>query len=160
MYGHIFTASDLAQSRRDVLNQAKSGGALIRDSDGTGLVLVPQQHLELLRSQRALFESLLRLTAIFGRSRDQRRASDYGEFAWLEVFDDDDQREFHSEFVDALMRSFADETDTAVSECVAAWRVTARALANPKVREVLTSPGDESYATVGRPEERLNSERE
>ena len=58
---------------------------------------------------------------------------------WLEVFDDDDKREFFSDLTDAA--DLAERTGDVgeVETCLHEWRVTAQALADPQAQEALTA---------------------
>ena len=64
---HIYQASDLASKRRELMDAARAGLAQIRDTDGTGLVMVPQGRFELLRALREQFSRYIALEAIFER---------------------------------------------------------------------------------------------
>ena len=46
----IYTVSDLSRKRREVADAARRGLARIRDTDGTGLVLLPAQRYEVLEA--------------------------------------------------------------------------------------------------------------
>jgi hypothetical protein len=152
---HIYQASDLAQKRREVMQAARAGGAQIRDTDGTGLVLVPQGRFDLLQALRDQLSRFVSLEAAFERPVNERRPTDFGEFAWLSSFDEDDQREFRRELMVALAQCLSTESMAPVESCVRDWRTTARALANEKSRSVLTRPGDSdaSFSEVKRPEQ-------
>jgi hypothetical protein len=151
---HIYQASDLAGKRRELMDAARSGFAQIRDTDGTGLVLLPQGKFDLLRALRTHFSRFISLQAALERPRNERRVTDFGEFAWLAVFDEDEQLEFRRELVETLVQSLATDSVEPVEKCIADWRTTALALANEKARRVLTSPGEgeSSFDEVGRPE--------
>jgi hypothetical protein len=151
---HIYQASDLASKRRELMDAARAGFAQIRDTDGTGLVMVPQGRFELLRGLREQFSRYIALDAIFERPKEQRRVSDFGEFAWLWVFDEDDQLSFRHELMESLVHCLANDTIEPAERCVAEWRMTARALSSEKSRRILTSPGDDEgrFEEVTRPE--------
>lgn len=151
----IYQASDLAQKRREVIDAAKADGfAQIRDSDGVGLVLLPQGRFELLRALRDLLARFVALEATFERPAQERRVTDFGEFAWLTAFDADDQQEFRRELMGSLLQCLAMESVDPVEKCVRDWRTTARALSNEKSRRVLTGAGeaDSAFEQVRRPE--------
>lgn len=143
---NIFQASDLSAKRRQVMNTARSGFARIRDTDGTGLVLLPQRSFEFLRSLGQQLTKIVTLDAALQRPRKDRRPADYGELAWLTAFDEDDQETFRSEFLSALSQALAIESVAPADACIREWRVTARALANEKVRRALTSAGEPEAA--------------
>src|SRR5208283_1286528 len=94
---HIYAASDLARKRVEVMDAARAGVALIRDTDGTGLVMLEQQQFEFLRGIRELVSKWVMLDLALGRPFTERRSTDFGEFAWLTAFDNDDQVTFRQE---------------------------------------------------------------
>jgi hypothetical protein len=68
------------------------GGALLRDTDGFALTMVPLSQLEAITEvARTAVAALLAAAAL---SRGQVRPAELGQFAWLAVFDDDDRAEF------------------------------------------------------------------
>lgn len=148
----VFQASDLAGAkRREFLGAARKGGALLRDTDGFALTMVPLSLLEAITEvARTAVAALLAAAAL---SRGQVRPAELGQFAWLAVFDDDDRAEFFGELRDALAVAEATRDAGPVETCLRDWRTTARALSDPLAREILTGPGDDDYAEVTRPEE-------
>jgi len=76
----------------------------------------------------------------FERPATERRATDFGEFAWLTAFDEEDQLAFRRE--------------QPAERCIKEWRTTARALSNEKSRRILTGAGDDdaAFEEVARPE--------
>ncbi len=151
---HIYQVSDLATDRLELLATARAGVAQIRDKDGTGLVMLQQSDFNLLTALREQLSRFVSLEAAFQRPRAERRVNDYGHFAWLAPFDDDDQMEFRREYVEALAKGLSTDSTEPAEMCVRDWRMTARALGNEKVRKVLTSPGhsDVNFEQVNRPE--------
>jgi hypothetical protein len=148
----IFQASDLSGKRREVMDGARNGFVRIRDTDGMGLVMLPQRSFEFLTSARHLLAKLIQLEAALGRPRTERRVADYGEFSWLAAFDSDDETTFRLELIDAITQSLGTESTEPVEACIRAWRTTARALSTDRVRKALTSPGDVAYKEVRRPD--------
>lgn len=150
---HIYQASDLASKRRELMDAARLGFAQIRDTDGTGLVMLPQSRFDFLRALREQFSRFIALEGTLERAAKERRATDFGEFAWLTAFDDDDQLSFRRELLEALMQSLATDSVEPAERCIAEWRTTARALSNEKARRILTGPGDDdaAFEEVARP---------
>jgi hypothetical protein len=148
----VFQASDLAGAkRRDFLGAARTGGALLRDTDGFALTMVPLSHLEAITEvARTAVAALLAVAAL---GRGHVRPAELGQFAWLAVFDEDDQAEFFNDLRDALALAESTRDAAPVETCLREWRTTARALSDPVAREILTGPGDDNYAEVTRPEE-------
>ena len=151
---HIYQASDLASKRRELMDAARLGFAQIRDTDGTGLVMLPQGRFDFLRSLREQFSRFVALEGTFERPAKDRRATDFGEFAWLTAFDEDDQLTFRRELLEALVQSLAQDSVEPAERCISDWRTTARALANEKSRRILTGAGgdDAGFEEVTRPE--------
>lgn len=151
---HIYQASDLASKRRELMDAARLGFAQIRDTDGTGLVMLPQARFDFLRALREQFSRFVVLEGALERPAKQRRATDFGEFAWLTAFDEDDQRTFRRELLEALVQSLAVESVESAVRCINEWRTTARALSNEKSRRILTGAGDDdsAFEEVERPE--------
>jgi Family of unknown function (DUF6247) len=148
----VFQASDLAGAkRREFLGAAREGGALLRDTDGFALTMVPLAQLEAITEvARTAVAALLALAAL---SRGSVRPAELGQLAWLAVFDDDDRAEFFEELRDALSVAEATRDAVPVETCLRDWRTTARALSDPMRRAILTGPGDDDYAEVARPKE-------
>src|SRR5688572_10868079 len=138
---HIYQASDLAGKRRELIDAARAGFAQIRDTDGTGLVLLPRGRFELLSALRDQFSRFISLEAAFQRPKNERRVTDFGEYAWLTAFDDDDQVSFRRELMESLTQCLATDSLSPVEECIRDWRRTAQALSSEKARRVLTSRG-------------------
>lgn len=148
----VFQASDLAGAkRREFLGAAREGGALLRDTDGFALTMIPLAQLEAITEVAHTAVAALLAAAILGR--ETVRPADLGQLAWLAAFDDDDQAEFFGELRDALAVAEATRDATPVETCLREWRTTARALADPNRRAILTGPGDDDYDEVSRPHE-------
>jgi hypothetical protein len=149
----IYTASDLSTKRRELLDAARAGYAQIRDKDGTGLVVLPQEDFERLNELANLFLKLITLDSTFEKPAAERRSADLGEFAWLAAFDEDDQRTFRLELREALATSMGSRSTKPVEGCLNDWRATAAALSNEKGRRILTSKGEglDSFREVRRP---------
>ncbi|MGH9001130.1 MAG: hypothetical protein ACRDY7_17265 [Acidimicrobiia bacterium] len=152
MTSTIYQASDLAQRRREFIDEARKGCARLRDTDGAHLVMVPSGTFEVLVGLRDWLARDLRLELVLQRPWSERRPVEFGDLAWLSVFDDDDQMEFHRELHEALMLSLASDALEPVDRCLREWRTTAVALADETRRAVLTGAvsGDE-FEDVGRP---------
>ena len=148
----VFQASDLAGAkRREFLGAAREGGALLRDTDGFALTMVPLAQLEAITEiAQVAVAALLALAAL---SRGSARPADLGQLAWLAAFDEDDRAEFFEELRDALSVAAATRDAAPVETCLREWRTTAQALSDPLRRAILTAPGDDDYAEVDRPQE-------
>ena len=92
----VFQASDLAGvKRREFLGAAREGGALLRDTDGFALTMVPLAQLEAITEIAQV--AVAALVALAALGRDATRPADLGQLAWLAVFDPDDRAEFFGE---------------------------------------------------------------
>jgi len=150
--GTVFQASDLAGAkRRDFIGAARGGGALLRDTDGFALTMVPLSQLEAITE--VAHTAVAALLAVAALARGHTRPAELGQLAWLAVFDEDDRAEFFDELRDALALAEATRDAEPVETCLREWRTSARALSDPLAREILTGPGDDDYAEVTRPEE-------
>jgi hypothetical protein len=150
--GTVFQASDLAGAkRREFIGAARGGGALLRDTDGFALTMVPLSQLEAITE--VAHTAVAALLAVAALARGQTRPAELGKLAWLAVFDEDDRAEFFAELRDALALAEATRDAEPVETCLREWRMSARALSDPLAREILTGPGDDDYAEVTRPEE-------
>lgn len=133
----IFKVSDLAQNRTDLLQAAREGRARIRDTDGTGLVMLREEELQLIELVADWSRAHSRLQRLLHLGR-QPAVSELGEtLAWLRVFDLEDLQEFANELDDALVAARADQDSAVLRNCLHAWRVTARQLHDPLRRSVL-----------------------
>ena len=149
----IFQSSDLARERTKVISAARAGRAVVRDKDGTGLVMLPEADLAVLEGYAKWSQILQRLRAFLQTGREVSLA-ELGELAWLRFFDLDDRREFAEELHNCLIAGLADHDLTAVNEAVHAWQVTARQLEDPLRRTVLLGMADaEDFAEVTGPQE-------
>lgn len=148
----VFQASDLAGTRRrEFLGAAREGRALLRDTDGFALTLIPLSYFEAITEIASTAVAALVAAAVLSRS--QIRPAELGRFAWLAAFDEDDRAEFFDELRDALAVAEATRDSRPVETCLRDWRTTARALSDPLAREILTGPGDGDYVDIARPEE-------
>jgi hypothetical protein len=155
----VFQSSDLAGARRvEFLQAARAGGARLRDKDGTSLVMLPESHVDWLESMAQWATAHLRLQELLRRGVPPT-VSDLGELAWLRVFGLDDLSEFTGELNDALVTAHADRSADSLKDCVNAWRVTARQLADPLRQEVLLGTHDaQDFVETQRPSAELDSD--
>lgn len=132
----IFTASDLANKRTEILDRARQGLAQIRDKDGTSLVMLPERRLRMLEEIAKWSRAHMRLEELLRREAAPD-VGDFGDLAWLRVFEGEDLQEFVEDLHAALIAAHADEDVSVLDECVRAWRVTARQLEDPLRRQIL-----------------------
>lgn len=148
----IFQASDLTNQRRvEFLDAARSGGARLRDKDGTSLVMLPESRLVWLETMAKWSAVHLRLEELIRRGV-MPSVTDLGELAWLRAFDEEDLGEFLGELHEALVVANADQDPSRLEGCVAAWRVTARQLEDPLRRRILLGErSDPDFEDAPRP---------
>ena len=144
----MFQASDLSTHRRDFIGAGRAGGALLRDKDGFGLIMVPLGTWERVTQVSAVALNVLRTEAAL--ARPDVRAAEIP-FSWLLEFDEDDRQEFLSEIRDALSVAESAEDFGPVQACIRDWTLTAKALSDPTRRAILTGAGDDEYDEVARP---------
>ena len=137
----IFQTSDLANDRRRLLDTARAGRAIVRDKDGTGLVMLPEADLAVLEGYAKWSQLHQRLGYLLASS-GKLSVAELGELAWLRVFDSEDQKSFADELHDSLIAGLADNDLTSVHDTVKDWRITARQLEDPLRRSTLLGPTD------------------
>ena len=149
----IYTVSDLSRKRREVADVARRGLARIRDTDGTGLVLIPAQRYEVLEAVSLWADRLGVVERAQAKNHTERTPVDFGDLTWLRHFDDDDLVEFVSELRQALSLAYHDNDLTPLVDAFTDWKVTADELADPARREVLLGSVDSAdFVAVARPE--------
>jgi hypothetical protein len=149
----IFKVSDLAQSRTELLEAARHGRARVRDTDGTGLVMLREQELVLLEQLTTWSRALSRLEKLLKLGEPPTVRELGPELAWLRAFDPDDLQEFAEELDDALVAAQADGDAAPIENAVSAWRLTARQLEDPLRRSILLGTHVETdYLDISRPE--------
>jgi hypothetical protein len=137
MNGVIFQASDLAGNKRTAfIAAARDGRARLRDKDGKGLVMLPEHDLDVLETFARWSQLVGQLSAL-ARREGEIAVSEFGELAWLRVFDRDDMSEFLADVENALFASLADNDYNVLESTIADWRTTARQLEDPMRRSVL-----------------------
>ncbi|MPZ88731.1 MAG: hypothetical protein GEU81_11790 [Nitriliruptorales bacterium] len=149
----IYTVSDLDRKRRQVTNTARRGLARIRDTDGTGLVLLPARHYEVLEAVSLWADRLRVVERARTKSPHPPAPSDFGDLTWLRHLDEDDLAEFVADLRDAISLAYHDDDLAPLHETVRDWRATADELADPDRREMLLGAFEpEDFVGVSRPE--------
>jgi hypothetical protein len=132
-----YQATDLARHHREVLDAARSGQALLRDKDGTALVLAPAADVERTYEIAELALELIRARRAIDHDAVPRSAALYGDFAWMSVLPDDAQRRFLDELTEGLLVAASGTSLRPVELLLGDWRATAEAWADPDTREAL-----------------------
>ena len=87
----MFQASDTpGPKRREFIGAARDGGALLRDTDGFALTMVPLARLEAVTEIAQVAVAALLAVAVLGRG--SARPAGLGQLAWLAAFGEDDRR--------------------------------------------------------------------
>lgn len=124
----IYTASDLDRKRRDVIGAARRGVARIRDTDGTGLVMLSAKHYEVLEAVSWWHDRLEMAERACKKPARDRVAQDFGDLTWLRHLDDDDLATFMVEVRRAVSVAYHDDDVTELNQIVREWRATADGL--------------------------------
>ena len=132
-----YQATDLARNHRKVMAEARAGYALVRDKDGTTLILTPASDIERLRQLSDLALGLATLQRVLARPADQRAIALYGTFAWASALPAANQREFAEELADALLMANSGTSLEPVGELIGDWIATVEAWADPDTRDRL-----------------------
>jgi hypothetical protein len=150
----IFLPSDLNRRGRAILNAARQDVARIRDTDGTSLVVLPEERVRALEIVARAASNLALLEEILDHSPTPSPESLAAfDWAWLRVFDPEDLQEFVREARGAVVAAFRDRDPRLVDDLLHRWRVTAQALDDPLRRAILYGPVKlEDFIEVARPE--------
>ncbi len=123
--------------------EARAGYALVRDKDGTTLILTPASDVKRLRELADLALGLATLQRVLARPMDQRATALYGIFAWASVLPEENQRAFAEELADALLIATSGTSLEPVRELIGDWIATVEAWADPETRvRLLTNEPD------------------
>ncbi|MCV7230415.1 hypothetical protein [Mycolicibacterium komossense] len=106
--------------------------------------MLREARLEHVAAIRDYAVAYLTLDTAMKRARGERRTSDYGPWAFISVFDDDDIDEFLQEINDAIVRAASGEDHSTVDELIHQWQMGARTLSDPVAREILSGTTDTS----------------
>jgi hypothetical protein len=156
LHNRIYQTSDLAGAeRKTFIDAARRGRAYLRAPDGESLVMLRESVLETTSTIAEIALEYLNVLRVLNKPREERAPSDYGRWAFLEAFDDDDVNEFLLEMHPAIVRSASlarlDEVERTLSD----WQRSARTLADPISRSILLGEVDDGewleapYPNVG-----------
>lgn len=157
-----YIPSDLPSRYRAILDEAKAGGARVRDSDGTTILLLPEADVRALRTVSAAATNLAVVERVADQMSSRRPgASDYGEWSWLDVFDADDLSDFVREIREAIIVGAREGSAELLDEQLRAWRLTAQQAGDPLFRAVLhAGASEEDFVEVVRPTRSASSARQ
>ena len=143
-----FQATDLARHHRAVVDAARAGRALLRDKDGTALVLAPAADIERTYQIAALALDLIRARQAVDQEVGKRSAGLYGDLAWMSVLPDDAQRQFLDELAETLLVAASGTSLRPVEMLLDDWRASAEAWADLDTREAPPAEEPEPLADV------------
>lgn len=132
-----YQATDLARNHRQVVDDARGGVALIRDKDGTALVMTAASRFERATDIGDLAVSLVQLWQVLAEPADRRTTAAYGDFAWMGVLPEAAQRRFLAEMTERLLIVSSGGRLDQITELVADWLATAEAWRDTDTREAL-----------------------
>lgn len=146
----IYQPSDLAgNERKNFIADALECGARLRTTTGESLIMVRESELEFGAAMRDYAVAYLALDVAMRRERSDRRASDYGDWAFIRAFEDDDIEDFRIEINDAIVDAASAQDVAPIEKCLHAWQMSARTLADPVAQAILN--GTESTEMVNAP---------
>lgn len=142
-----YQATELARNHRQVVDDARDGIAVIRDKDGTALVMTTASVLERAQEIGGTAVGLVQVAQALAEPADRRTTSAYGDFAWLRPLPEDAQRRFLAEVADQLLVVASGGRLDLLTELVGDWLATAEAWVDADTREALLA--DESAPLLG-----------
>jgi hypothetical protein len=143
-----YQATDLARRHREVIGAARAGRALVRDKDGTMLVLAPAVDIERTDDIADLAVDLARARQAVDQGAGRHSPGVYGGLAWVSVLPDETQRLALDEITGALLVAASGTSLRPVELLLDDWRATADAWADPDTRAVLQAEETEPPAGV------------
>ena len=146
----IYQPSDLAGNhRKTFIAEALDSQARLRSTDGESLIMMREARFEHVAAVRDHAVAYLTLDMALRRPRKQRRPGDYGPWAFLDAFEDEDIEEFQQEVNDAIVRAASGRDHSPVERLLHEWRMSAETLSDPVAREILDGrSSDEDWVEV------------
>lgn len=138
--GTAYQVTDLVRNHREVVQRAKQGGALIRDKDGTALLLTLASDAARDDELMRVAADYLRLSTALGQAAGRRTLAAYGGFAWLVALEGEDQQEFLQELGDPLLVALSGGPLRPVTDLIEDWKATAATYADEELRGELSTP--------------------
>lgn len=139
----IYQTSDLAgATRREFINDAREGRAYLRTPDGESLVMLPSAELDTLGYFRDASIAYAMLDSALSRPRAERRAADFGAWAFISEMDDEDIASFHRNVTDAFIKALSASDPALLEQELTEWRRSAAAWSNPLTRSLIRGEFD------------------
>jgi hypothetical protein len=151
-----YLPADLQDRHRALLDEAKSGAIRVRDQDGTSMLLLPEARVRALQEVATAAVNLAKVERVLeSQAIDASAPREFGEWAWLEVFDSEDLREFVDDIREAISFGAREESSAQLDQELRAWRITAHRAEDPERRAILLGPfSEDDFIEVSRPEAR------
>ena len=135
-----FQATDLSRRHRDVLDAARSrGAAFIRDKDGVTFSVEPTAKVSHREHLVGWLLDAVRIGRALQRPSEERTPWDFGDLGWLADLDPDHQAEFLDGFLALLLKDATADYTSPIEQYLGDWQATARAWADPALREALSA---------------------
>lgn len=150
----VYETDDLPTRTQAIVDEARAGEARLRDRDGFGLVMLPEQRVRFLEVLSRCATNLVGIERDLASNTPLPLSPDaYGDWPWLKEFDAEDLQEFVREMRSVLMEANREVSLQQLEETLHAWQATAEALPDPVRREILLGrPRYEDFVEVTRPE--------
>lgn len=133
-----YQVTDFARRYRDVLDEAREHDVLVRDKDGTTLVVARAEEVSRNRELVSISSDLFRLYRSVATNHSDEVANS-GQFAWLSVFPDADRKLFLDEVMQPLLIALSGGPLRPLLDLFEDWKVTADLWADEGLREELTA---------------------
>jgi len=158
----VFQSTDLARNHREVVEVArKRGGAIIRDKDGTALLLTQAGDVARQADLLHHFRDLVQLQWILAATQASMpdigfdglaiqitEPGLYGDLAWVAVLSRADQEHFAYGLMQLLIATRGGQSLDALEEYLANWQATAETWRDEALRAELTGDVDEPLHDV------------
>lgn len=146
--GNAFQATDLQRNHRAVLDAARESSAVIRDKDGLLLLIQPAEEAQRGEYMANVLWSATCLDRALQLPPIRRGPAMYGDFAWISVMPDDDQKQFLQEVVDQVLVSRNSGSKEKLEDFIGDWKATALTWSDEDLRDELTSELDQPLYDV------------
>ena len=149
---HIFQTSDLAGAeRKTFIEAARRGRAYLRAPDGESLVMLRESELETAMAIKEVLLDYVNVLRAVSEPLVRRAPSDYGRWAFLAVFEDEDLNEFLAEMDSAIVRGASLARIDEIEQTLSAWRQSARTLSDPTSRSILMGEASNDWLEASAP---------
>lgn len=142
-----YQVTDFARRYREVLDEAREREVLVRDKDGTTLVVTVAEEVSKNRELVSISSDLFRLIHSVATGRADEVANS-GQFAWVSVFPDVDRKRFVDEVMGSFLVALSGGPLRPFSNLVDDWKITAEVWADERLRDELMAPVDAPLVDV------------